>query len=232
MTCSAPAHSLKGAAGFLKLTDITTITHRLENLLDDIRHEKRAFDQHLIEVLFQACDAITMLLQEISEKPAVPFDSQQILQLLQQALEQQGSLPAEAETPNQTGSAIIDDQAFELVQDATLGEIPHWLIAVLDPIAACEAVVAEASSLDWATLRFPEGQAASYQEQLTSSGCQVFGPWNEQSFEIVVVLAKQPSFELAELLESLMQQASATGTIAWCRSNETMRWWPDDRQST
>ncbi|MFW5750434.1 MAG: Hpt domain-containing protein, partial [Planctomycetota bacterium] len=52
------AHSIKGGAGFLGLDALQRVTHRMETLLDDVRHHTVDFTPGVIEALFHAFDAI------------------------------------------------------------------------------------------------------------------------------------------------------------------------------
>src|SRR6056297_2830837 len=65
-------HTLKGSAGFVNLTGIESFTHKLENLLSDLRDKKLKNSPEIIEILFQSKDVINAMINEISSKGEPP----------------------------------------------------------------------------------------------------------------------------------------------------------------
>src|SRR6056297_3643109 len=65
-------HTLKGSAGFVNLTDIESFTHKLENLLSDLRDKKLKNSPEIIEILFQSKDVINGMINAISAKGEPP----------------------------------------------------------------------------------------------------------------------------------------------------------------
>jgi two-component system chemotaxis sensor kinase CheA len=58
-------HTIKGVSSFLGLDTINRIAHELENLLDDLRDEKLALSDELIDLLFEGRDFILEELETI-----------------------------------------------------------------------------------------------------------------------------------------------------------------------
>ena len=58
------AHSLKGAARMIGLSDIETLSHCLENVLSDAKKGKTALSPEKINGMFYGLDAIKKLVQE------------------------------------------------------------------------------------------------------------------------------------------------------------------------
>src|SRR6056297_386559 len=65
-------HTLKGSAGFVNLTEIESFTHKLENLLSDLRDKKLKNSPEIIEVLFQSKDILNAMINAISSKGEPP----------------------------------------------------------------------------------------------------------------------------------------------------------------
>src|SRR6056297_3767553 len=65
-------HTLKGSAGFVNLTEIESFTHKLENLLSDLRDKKLKNSPEIIEILFQSKDVINAMINAISSKGEPP----------------------------------------------------------------------------------------------------------------------------------------------------------------
>ena len=60
------AHTLKGSSAFFGLTHIKDFAHKLENLLDDIRHQTRPADSKAIEYLFLAGNHLKAMFERLS----------------------------------------------------------------------------------------------------------------------------------------------------------------------
>ncbi|MCL2029468.1 MAG: chemotaxis protein CheA [Deltaproteobacteria bacterium] len=60
------AHTLKGSSAFFGLTHIKDFSHKLENLLDDIRHQTRPADSQAIEYLFLAGNHLKVMFERLS----------------------------------------------------------------------------------------------------------------------------------------------------------------------
>ena len=57
------AHSIKGNAGMFNFTDIAGLTHKMENMLDQLRNEKMAVTPEVIDILLRALDGLKGLLE-------------------------------------------------------------------------------------------------------------------------------------------------------------------------
>ncbi|MGL4209499.1 MAG: chemotaxis protein CheA [Candidatus Adiutrix sp.] len=60
------AHTLKGSSAFFGLGHIKDFAHKLENLLDDIRHQVRAADSKAIEYLFLAGNHLKAMFERLA----------------------------------------------------------------------------------------------------------------------------------------------------------------------
>ncbi len=60
------AHTLKGSSAFFGLNHIKDFAHKLENLLDDIRHQTRPADSKAIEYLFLAGNHLKDMFERLS----------------------------------------------------------------------------------------------------------------------------------------------------------------------
>ncbi|MDR2349752.1 MAG: chemotaxis protein CheA [Deltaproteobacteria bacterium] len=66
------AHTLKGSSAFFGLNHIKDFAHKLENLLDDIRHGKREASPKAIEYLFLAGNHLKSMFDRLSKGDATP----------------------------------------------------------------------------------------------------------------------------------------------------------------
>ncbi len=60
------AHTLKGMAATMGFTDIASLTHQMENVLDKIRNNELAAATEVIDVTFLAIEALEEMVQSIS----------------------------------------------------------------------------------------------------------------------------------------------------------------------
>ncbi len=60
-------HSLKGNAGFLGLSLVNTLTHQAESLLDSVRKGRMSLGKSEIDLFFEVCDALQMILEYVEE---------------------------------------------------------------------------------------------------------------------------------------------------------------------
>ena len=63
-------HTIKGVSGFLNLKDVNELAHRTETLLDLCRQGKVPISSPVIDVVFEAIDAMKGMVRDVSEKIA------------------------------------------------------------------------------------------------------------------------------------------------------------------
>lgn len=61
-------HTIKGVSGFLNLRDVNELSHRTETLLDLCRQGKLPVSSSVIDVVFEAVDAIKEMVRDVSAK--------------------------------------------------------------------------------------------------------------------------------------------------------------------
>ncbi len=66
------AHTLKGSSAFFGLNHIKDFAHKLENLLDDIRHQTRTADSRAIEYLFLAGNHLKAMFERLAAGNLTP----------------------------------------------------------------------------------------------------------------------------------------------------------------
>ena len=93
------AHSLKGMAGTMGYKRMQTLTHDMENVFSEVRNGKMKVSSHLIDVLFQALDALEEYKNIIQEtRDEGTNDNEAIIKELQQILDEgTGAAPAKEE---------------------------------------------------------------------------------------------------------------------------------------
>jgi len=91
-------HSIKGAAGFLGLDNVSTLSHALESLLMRLRDGQCPFRAEMADPLLRSVDALRTLLQGLPDAPGKPATA--LVALLETLLDGPGGPPgAEAVDP-------------------------------------------------------------------------------------------------------------------------------------
>ncbi len=62
-----PFHTIKGVSGFLNLTNVQRLAHSTENLLDDVRNNKRVMDSEVIEVVLKVGDCLKIMAENLRQ---------------------------------------------------------------------------------------------------------------------------------------------------------------------
>jgi two-component system chemotaxis sensor kinase CheA len=112
------AHTLKGSSAFFGLNHIKDFAHKLENLLDEIRHGTRAADPKAIEFLFLAGNHLKAMFDRLSEG-----DTKSVLLPEEEAFQTEL-----VEWMGQTGSQVRGGADFE----GTCSKIKALLSEALD----------------------------------------------------------------------------------------------------
>ena len=98
-------HTIKGGAGFLAITPLIEVCHRAENVFDKIRNGDVAYDATAVEVILQAFDVISDILEQLNdgEREFADNDPELLAQL--DALTGKKPTPAQAPSANDATSA-------------------------------------------------------------------------------------------------------------------------------
>ncbi|MCR5591153.1 MAG: chemotaxis protein CheA [Lachnospiraceae bacterium] len=107
------AHSLKGMAGTMGYKRMQNLTHDMENVFSEVRNGKIKVDGHMVDILFQALDALEEYRENISEnQDEGTNDNEPIINALQAILNGETEAPAaKEEAPAEAASAAEGDKA-------------------------------------------------------------------------------------------------------------------------
>ena len=137
------AHTIKGSSAVMGYDKMTELTHNIESLFDEIRHDRLHITSDLVDILFEAMDTLTELKEEIVGGNVKHVDIAPLMEKLNlaktgsnQAAPLAESSAAEAVAQNDTTSKTPKDAA------ATASIIPAELDIEVDSIV--EDVISEA----------------------------------------------------------------------------------------
>ncbi|MGD9189840.1 MAG: Hpt domain-containing protein, partial [Desulfobacteraceae bacterium] len=91
------AHSIKGGAGFMGLTNIKDLTHEMENILGKIRSREMVPTPAIVNVLLKASDALKELLNNVLNSNEMDISGH--VSALQAILETGEAPPVQAQEP-------------------------------------------------------------------------------------------------------------------------------------
>ncbi|WP_027416447.1 Hpt domain-containing protein, partial [Aneurinibacillus terranovensis] len=95
------AHTLKGMAATMGFEDMTTLTHEMENVLDQVRNHKLVVNSDIMDVIFHCVDLLEGMVYSIAGGGDGKEDVSQVVAQLQAILK--GETPAS--TPAKAGNS-------------------------------------------------------------------------------------------------------------------------------
>lgn len=90
------AHTLKGSSATMGFTEISDLTHAMENVLDRLRSGQLTASSEVVDLLLASTDALRELVAQVSQGGQANLDTQDLLNNLR-------SLSTEEEPPQSTG---------------------------------------------------------------------------------------------------------------------------------
>jgi len=112
------AHTIKGGAAMMRLTEVETLAHALEDMLSKIRDKHRSMDAATADLLFQAIDRLRSLIADASGA-SVGVEPDAELMILVEHL-RSGSVPAMA--------APVARRALVIETSPTVRELHRMLL--------------------------------------------------------------------------------------------------------
>lgn len=100
-------HSTKGAAGFLGLTQINEVAHRLENVLGMIREHRLIPDPYNVDVMLKAADCLSSLIDDIDNSNDT--DNSELCEKLDVVLAGVDSPAASSDAEGESADAASDE---------------------------------------------------------------------------------------------------------------------------
>lgn len=114
------AHTLKGMAGTMGFETITTLTHKMENILDGIRSNKFQTNRDMIDILFEGLDILDSQIKSIEvDSREQQIDISDIMSRLD-VLEKGGNLKSDIQEKIETESKETESTSnlsFEIPQE-------------------------------------------------------------------------------------------------------------------
>lgn len=127
------AHTIKGASRMLKLTSIAELAHRMEDVLEELRSERRMLSQDVMDCLLAAVDELRGLAERIATGKPLPETLPTVCRTLETWLAEDAltevAPPGDAETlaaastPSTNEGAASTQTAFVQIRSDRLDEL-------------------------------------------------------------------------------------------------------------
>jgi two-component system chemotaxis sensor kinase CheA len=132
------AHSLKGMAAAMGFNNLTELTHKMENKLDQVRDGRLEVKTRFVDLLFQAIDNVQFLVEKIKENEGTePEDVNMagfIEELAAYSVDESTSTAADEANPNSAEGFELSNQEKEklLAEKKDKERIYHFQIEIAD----------------------------------------------------------------------------------------------------
>jgi two-component system, chemotaxis family, sensor kinase CheA len=112
------AHTLKGMSATMGFEDIATLTHKMENILDQILNEKFAVTSSIVDIIFSSVESLEEMINVISEGGHGKQDVTNLVHKIDQI--EKGNYVAEesTQTANQVQFIALDEYQTVVVTQA------------------------------------------------------------------------------------------------------------------
>ena len=116
------AHSLKGGSGMFGFADITSFTHTLETLLDELRAGRKSVTSAIVDQLLKSTDVLRGMLQATQQK--TPIDQQAVADLQFDLEQLVAQAPAGAAAPANASAPASAPAPVAAAQPAAAPTLP------------------------------------------------------------------------------------------------------------
>ena len=108
------AHTIKGTSSFLGLEQITTLTHKMEDILNKLRKSEMTVTPTVMDVLLESLDLLKLLFNNLKEKKNESVDLTPILEKLQLTINGD-SIPVASSVEDKNNAPTKDKSAVEQI---------------------------------------------------------------------------------------------------------------------
>ncbi|MUV39940.1 Histidine kinase [Lentibacillus sp. JNUCC-1] len=128
------AHTLKGMSATMGYTDLANLTHKMENVLDAIRYEKITVNTEIMDVLFEAGEALEVIVNDIENGGTGAQDVSQIVNLLDDIEQGNSTQRDHIEEPSQedshTFTEVLDEFELSILNESETRGYANYEVTV------------------------------------------------------------------------------------------------------
>jgi two-component system, chemotaxis family, sensor kinase CheA len=119
------AHTLKGMSATMGYTNMATLTHRMENVLDAVRNNQIQVSEEVVDLFFEGLDGLSQMVDQIANGGDDHYDIQSLTEQLDRLLAGSSSEPKKAEAPKNNQAtvenklqALYDPYVYEVLKES------------------------------------------------------------------------------------------------------------------
>ena len=125
------AHTLKGMAATMGFEDIAALTHHMENVLDQIRHEALTVTTEVIDVTFSAIEALEEMVADVAEGKDGKKDVRELVSRLERINSGEAIAATTAENQAESEQFQLDEYQLTVINQAVEQDFQAYQIRVL-----------------------------------------------------------------------------------------------------
>jgi two-component system chemotaxis sensor kinase CheA len=110
------AHTLKGMAATMGFSNISTLTHSMENILDKLRSGELRANRDMVTLLFECVDTLEKMIGDISDGKGEVIDSTPLIERINNIASQK----VQESTPQAKGSTELNTYDINIIKEAKL----------------------------------------------------------------------------------------------------------------
>jgi two-component system, chemotaxis family, sensor kinase CheA len=116
------AHTLKGMSATMGYNDLANLTHKLENVLDEVRNERLVLDSNMLDIVFEAVEQLEIIVMDIADGGTGQRDVQYVVEKLEriakgETLETPEKLSIESAKEEVAATVVHQGLPFEALDD-------------------------------------------------------------------------------------------------------------------
>ena len=108
-------HTLKGGAGFLNLTTVVEIAHKIEDIFNKLRNDEMTLTPEMMDVIFEGVDKLKEAIETLKESDEIP-DEDEIKDLLERLKTILEGKEVSSESKTEVKSENKDTEDFEFIE--------------------------------------------------------------------------------------------------------------------
>lgn len=93
------AHTLKGGSATVEMTELSAFTHKVEDVLDEIRSDRLSVDEDVVDVLLSSIDVIKAMLEARANGSVYSENIDSLVESLKRYIPEKGEKKAKAASP-------------------------------------------------------------------------------------------------------------------------------------
>lgn len=100
------AHTLKGGSATVEMNELSGFTHKVEDVLDEIRSDRLSVDENVVDILLSSIDVIKAMLEARANGSVYEENIDELVSKLQAYIPEKGEKKSKSKPPSGTGPSV------------------------------------------------------------------------------------------------------------------------------